>query len=702
MNMKRHILITAYLVLLACADTLAQAEYPFGTIWKRVYDDEVVKASSAPKRAQEFLNKLDKDGSWKDIDYTSREITEWVPTLHFDRLKPMVSAYVYDKSPLYQDTRLYNGIIRALQYWADHDFESDNWWHNEIAMPKAIGVTLILLKFGKDKVPEDLEFNLVFKMIKGDPYAKTGANKSDIAMHYFYRALITQDKALLASSLEQLFYPVQLVDGLEGVQYDYSYLQHGPQLYIGGYGEEFLKGISKIMAYVRDTPYDASPERKELFAKFLSDTYLPIIRAGYIDFNVHGRGVSRPNILKKKSETNILKQMLLIDPKNKPVWDRGIAKLDSTIRHNADINPSHTHFWKADYTTHLRKDYHFNVRLASARTNRSEAGNKENIYGKFMTDGVTNIQVFGPEYYNIMPVWEWDKIPGTTTRDREADPVLVEQWGVPGQNNFAGGVSDGRYGATAMAMNYDEVTAKKSWFFFDKQIVCLGADITSTAPESITTTVNQAWFEGKAGYNNKGITKNDSLALQIKKGDVISHNSVLYHFPEECSLKLTTANQKGSWYKINNARSKDQVNGHVFKLWVDHGARPDKSTYAYTVYPGASKLEQQEADQLHIVENSGQIQAVHHAGLDILQAIFYEKGTLQTDAHTLHTEHPLIIQLGKTAEGFVAYVADPLQTLEATEITLTDNRTKAVHNLRVDLPKGPFKGSTAKVTIDRK
>jgi chondroitin AC lyase len=43
-------------------------------------------------------------------------------------------------------------------------------------------------------------------MKRGDPYTKTGANKSDIAMHYFYRALILEDENLLAAAMEQLLF----------------------------------------------------------------------------------------------------------------------------------------------------------------------------------------------------------------------------------------------------------------------------------------------------------------------------------------------------------------------------------------------------------------------------------------------------------------------------------------------------------------
>lgn len=31
-----------------------------------------------------------------------------------------------------------------------------------------------------------------------------------------------------------------------------------------------------------------------------------------------------------------------------------------------------------------------------------------------MSDGATNIRVNGNEYADIFPVWEWDRIPGTT------------------------------------------------------------------------------------------------------------------------------------------------------------------------------------------------------------------------------------------------------------------------------------------------
>ena len=85
-----------------------------------------------------------------------------------------------------------------------------------------------------------------------------------------------------------------------------------------------------------------------------------------------------------------------------------------------------------------------------------------------------------------MPIWEWDKIPGVTSRDFKTDQQMTVQWGESGSTEFVGGVSDGKYGATVYDMNYNDVKAKKSYFFFDDEVVCLGAGINSEAAENVT------------------------------------------------------------------------------------------------------------------------------------------------------------------------------------------------------------------------
>lgn len=677
----------------------AQDKQTFDRIKKHVYDDELSSAMSANNRATVWSNQLTETGAWSDIDYASKSISLWPPGEHLERLRALILAYVSPDSKSYQQKRLYDKILLAAKYWANNRFESTNWWHNEIASPKAIGVCLILMKFGKERIPAAVEAQLVKLMERGDPYTKTGANKSDIAMHYFYRALILDDANLLASAMEQLLFPIQLVDGKEGLQYDFSYLQHGPQLYIAGYGEEFLKGISKVMAYVRETSYAVDKNKLGLFEKFLLETYLPIIRSRYIDFNVHGRGISRPDILRKDQEAAILQQMQLIDPAKNDVWKKGIAKLDSLQSFDAVDQVVHKHYWKGDYTTHLRKQFHFNVRMASHRTNKSESGNGENMLGKNMTDGVTNIQVFGPEYYNIMPVWEWDKIPGTTTRDYREDRELKEQWGKLAANGFSGGVSNGQIGVSAMKVAYDSVFAQKAWFFFDKEIVCLGSGITCSATEPVVTTLNQTWMNGPVVWNGKEPLSADSLLRNVKQGEYIVHNGVGYYFPKAMKVGLTAKEQSGSWYRINRSRSKDPVRGKVFKLWFEHATGPVDGTYAYIVVPGIERMDKAAMQKLKIWHNTTAVQAVEHQALAVSQAVIHQPGTYQIGAWSIQTDKPVILQITKDDDVFKLDVADPFQKEKTVRLHLVNKKGKVNETVEIALPQAEYAGSTVSKTM---
>ncbi|WP_343563354.1 polysaccharide lyase 8 family protein [Sphingobacterium sp.] len=692
-------IILIFLLSFGLVMARAQDKQTFDRIKKHVYDDELLNSATHPEQAASWGSQLTAAGTWPDIDYKSKAISLWPPGEHLDRLKALIVAYVSPTSKSYQQKSLYDKIVLAAQYWANNRFESTNWWHNEIASPKAIGVCLILMKFGQEKIPVAVESQLVKLMERGDPYKKTGANKSDIAMHYFYRALILEDPLLLASAMEQLLFPIQLVDGKEGLQYDFSYLQHGPQLYIAGYGEEFLKGISKVMAYVRETPYAVTKEKLDLFEKFLLETYLPIIRSRYIDFNVHGRGVSRPNILRKDQEVGILQQMQLIDPAKNEVWKKGLAKLDSIQAFDAEEQSRHRHYWKGDYTTHLSKHYHFNVRLASKRTNKSESGNGENMLGKNMSDGVTNIQVFGPEYYNIMPVWEWDKIPGTTTRDYQADQELKEQWGVLAANSFSGGASNGKTGVSAMSVQYDSVAAKKAWFFFDKEIVCLGNGINSSAAEPVVTTLNQTWLKSPIVWNGNENMLMDSAVRNVKQGEYVLHNQVGYYFPEKTKIILTAKEQTGSWYRINRSRSKDLVHGKVFKLWIEHASRPVNGTYAYIVVPSVTTIDKKVMQQLKIWHNTPALQAVEHQGLATMQAVFHQAGTYQIGAWSIQVDKPVILQITKGDRAFKLDVADPMQQEKAVRIHLINQSAKLNQTLELALPQAEYAGSTLSATI---
>jgi len=648
-----------------------------------------------------------KDGSYTDINYLSKIETAWPPLLHLKRLNYLTLGFVIKNNQYFNNQEVLASIVCGLRYWYAQNPSSNNWFQNDIAVPTAIGEILILFNHNHLQLPVSLQDSLLQRMQQGNVYKSIGANKLDIATHMLYRACITKDKTLMTTALKQAFYPISFTSR-EGLQYDYSYLQHGPQLQIASYGEVFLKGEYKVASWVQGTSYELSADKLKILNSYLINSYLKTIRGRYIDFNTEGRGISRNDILDKKSITEASVNNSLLGlakksgPENTDLINEAQDRINQIQASSFKILPSHTHFWKADYTLHTRQAYSFNVRTVSKRTVRTEVGNEENLLGKFLPDGSTNIQRSGAEYFNIMPIWEWDKIPGITSRDYQIDQPFTIEWGERGVGSFTGGVSDSLYGASVYDFNYNEVTAKKAWFFFDKQVVCLGAGINSFASQNIVTTVNQSWLKGKVlAYADEKIIRVKSKK-SISKPIWIWHDSIGYYFPDSAQLQITNQKQKGSRAKINASRSKSAIAGKVFKMWFNHGVDPVDATYAYIVRPGISQQEMKSNKQqeIKILSNSKTMQAVKNETLNILQVVFYEAGVLIDENVTITVDQPCIVLVKNVAtKNPEIHLADPTQKLKELNIAISTKMMKTEDKRLLVLPKDNFAGSTMSYII---
>lgn len=665
----------------------AQSE-PFNLLMQRISDDLQTGISDKvlANSVSTDLASLNTDGSWKDIDYAN---------LQYDplkRIKGMAMAYVRPSNPYYSKPELHKAIVSSLQDWFDRNPKNKNWWFNDIFYPQAIGQILILMKDAKPQFPAKLKEGLIQRMKIRKFRIGDGANTSDEALHYLYRACLTENKATLDSAANYLFEPISIIDGKGGVQVDGSYYQHGKQQAIASYGKVFVGNSVNAAYYLRNTAYALPKAKFDILLNYLKHTFIKTIRGSFFDFNVRGRGISRRDSLESRI-TGMINKIEVLDPNDSAFWRAAAKRTAEQENASYGVTKSHTPYWKSSYTLHVRPAYTFSVQASSTRTLRTERGNNENILGKFLSDGATNIQRTGSEYANIMPIWEWDKIPGTTSRDYAVDSgaTILKEWGIQGTTQFVGGAGDGVYGVSAYDLNYDDVKAKKAWFFFDNEIVCLGAGIKSDRPEHITTTINQSWLRGEVVFDT------------IQNKTWILHDSIAYFFPKGEDVKVTAETQKGSWYRINHFQEKDSLAGKVFKAWIDHGAKPQNAGYAYTVVPGRGikDLQQYNTDMITILKNSEEVQAVKHKGLNMLQVVFYKAGALNTDNLYVKVDKPCVIYIKSlnTAQP-ILYISDPTQenTNIQVEIKLPKNKNNTL--LNCNLPIGALAGATASFKIN--
>jgi chondroitin AC lyase len=674
--------------VLICTCKAQQAD--FEVVTKRVVADlkfkgNIISLNKSVARAQASLKP---DGTWKDISYTDNSMAIWQPAIHLDRVKDMVMAYNNPNSAYHNNENIYANIVITLRYWNKADPQCKNWWFNQISCPQTLGQIILLMQAEKH-LPAGLQDSLMKKMERGDMYKQTGANKYDVALHNLYSALLKRNVTLMDSSVSQCFQPVTLTTNTEGLQYDYSYLQHGPQLQVASYGTVFLVGEYKLAAYLSGTHWQLAAGKEKVLSGFLNHTFLTSIRFKYFDFSVMGRGFSRKDsgnsgaLAGMADNINTLK---LSDPKNITQfadYDDAVKRALGKVPASYNIKPAHYQYWVGDYTQHIAPGYLLTIRANSTRTRRTETGNGENLYGRYMSDGVTNIQRSGSEYYDIFPIWEYDKIPGVTCRDFKTDRPADKLWGQPGTTNFTGGVTDGLNGACTYSLSFDSVQAKKAWFFMGKQIICLGAGIQSNTPEHITTTINQCWSRGDVMFSpSKQAYWHDSIAYYALPGNM---------------LKYTNTIQSGSWNKLNISQPTVMVSGKVFKLWIDHGTQPQNATYAYAIVPAITVSEFKSTNpfnKVNIVSNTAQSQVVLCPALNMLQAVFYQPVSIKAGALTLSTDQPCIVMLKSiNQKNIEVFITDPSHKLET--INLKVNGKVVV----CKLPVKEYAGSTAQYSV---
>ena len=642
--------------------------------------------------AGSYLSSQQSDGSWSDIDYGDTSSSSWKPGKHLTRLTYLSAAYAHPDSGYTNTAAVKDAVSKGLDYWFSRNPRSNNWWYNEISGPGKMAKVLIIM-----------EPHLTSTQIqKGIAYSDDGIDKDYTGQNLIWVksikvALMVLDATHDLAELNEAFGAmgsIIAVSDEEGIRQDHAFHQHGRQLYNGGYGEVFLEDMSSWMPLSQGLSFAFSQEQIDLFSSLILDGSQWMIRRAYWDHATQGREISRPGGVEISSDLDqVLSNMISMGTSRQEEFQ---TFLDHT-RGNNDLSlVGNKHFWLSDYQAHRRPGYYASVKMCSPRALSHEAGNGENLQGYYLSQGAMMIMRDGLEYKDIYPVWDWGRIPGVTSPHKDPAPK-PPNWRFPGTATFAGGTSDGTYGTAGFDFSWDGAWGKKAWFFFDDEVVALGAGLGGDAAEPIYSSVNQSL---KRGSINVSYDSGSGSSLGIGEHTLdsprwVHHDQVGYVFPNPSVVQLKNADQSGSWQEINSNKSSSMITKSVFSLWFDHGVGPSDQSYAYILVPGASLSEVQSyANSLpvRILSNTTQQQAVRNDALGIAGIVFYTSGTVTLrPGLSLEADAPCIVLVNEAGSETKVTVAHP----ENAEITVTITLSGDLNEVLVyNLPTGRFAGSS--------
>jgi autotransporter-associated beta strand protein len=643
--------------------------------------------SSAPSTSsvQSDMNSLQSNGSWSDINYSNTAQTNWVPLTHLDRLEAMSQIYQDSSSSLFHNATLQADISNAFNFWISANPMSTNWFDNDIAAPQALGSAMVLISSTLSST-QISEGQTILGRAAADIHNETGQNVVDEAIAGIDSAIVADSSAAMTTAFGEIGGTITVVPG-NGIQSDDSYMFHGPQLYMGGYGTSYINDTLNWSSIAAGTSFAISTTQEHLLVDYLLNGTQWFARGQTLDLTADGRQVTFPSYVGAgDGYVGAINNALALGTYRTTELQAFLARQQATISSgvaSSTVDPlsGNRDFFDTEIMVQQRPAYYASVKVTSTRTSQPETGNNQGLENLYLGDGVNQIMVTGNEYLGIQPDWNWRRLPGTTVEQDTRSLTPPGTFGATkGTTTYAGGVSDGTYGAEAFSYNRFDVAAQKSWFFFDNEEVALGAAIKSSSTAfEVDTTLNQCLLTSTVSYE----TTASSTVQTLTTGTVTPTNlkwvyqgGVGYFFITPISnATISAVAQSGNWAALNTAASSSTVTQNVFTLYIDHGTAVSNGSYSYIAVPGIAESAMDAysaANPIQVIRNDATVQAVRQSTLDLTQAAFYAADSFAiVPGQTLAASAPSTVMLQRNPDVLKLSASSPQALQMALNLTLT-------------------------------
>ena len=690
-------------------------------IRKRIIDDLMEPAVNADE-IQKLVKTIQPDGSWPDINYKDTSRTGFQHSEHLKHMLDLSRAYKKQGSSLYQNPDVKKTVSSALDFWIAHDFICQNWWWNEMGTPNWMINTLLVLDDDLTERQRQEGARIASRANLEASGARPGGDLIQIAGMLGKQGLFKRDDAILERVVKVMASEIKISNG-RGLQADMSF-HHRVDNVISTltYGTGYASAFSYWAVKIAGTKFTFPEEAMKLLIDYYLDGISKSMAFGkYPDVGAENRDMSRKGALEPVSASipeNLLKAS-----------DYRKAELQELVKIRRNETQSklkwNRFFWHSEYFTHQRPGWFSSVRMHSDRQNNmEEPHNEEGLKMHHFADGSNFISLTGKEYFDIFPVWDWQKIPGATIVQKPELPHW-KQIAKKGLGDFTGAVTDGLFGAAVFDFKsvHDPLKARKAWFFFDREYVSLGTGISSEGTYPVFTTLNQCLLNKEVVVkSNTGKTSLNKGKHSLKNVSWVFHNGVAYLFPSATNVSLNNETATGNWRQINHQAwaTEEPVQKDVFSLWIDHGTKPQNASYQYIVVPAieASAIENyHKKSEIIILANTPELQAVQHKGLNRTEIVFYKAGSVKLPIGLIVTAQSPCMVMIKTAGKNIGQIAvsDPTQKLKSLQLSVNTpveakadhwnarwNQEKKSSVIQVDLPTEGYAGQSVVLNLKNK
>ncbi len=381
---------------------------------------------------------------------------------------------------------------------------------------------------------------------------------------------------------------------------------------------------------------------------------------------------------------------------------------DEAISPENDYTCAHAWF-SADRATQHRSDYAFALSMPSYRHVTYECINHENHTGWYMNEGTlylyTNNDKYAFDGVNfVLNKRLAQKMPGTTVDLRPRPEVSISEgaFGTTGKvgcmdfdkKYIVAGMDYAGYSRDVGEDDYvdtgygggkpkfpNDLVARKAYFMFDDECVCLGTGINSTMDADVVTTVE---------HRRLVKTENDPIGEDVitVNGSVMPHGAFESSFENPKYVRVegfagfvfTEAN-KVSVSKYLYAMNQDEIKDPItipdyakkerpfVEIFIDHGKNPVDESYIYAVLPYASEektAKYAENPDFEVISNTKDCQAVREKTLGVTGIVFYEAG----ECAGIKVDKACIVTFSENNDKLKIKVCEPTNKEESVTVEI--------------------------------
>jgi chondroitin AC lyase len=494
----------------------------------------------------------------------------------------------------------------------------------------------IALFLHDDLTPDQL--TMCKQFLKGHRLRNTNAVKEpllsdELEIHF---GVLTGDLNSIGNARDR---SVATIDFGKHIQRDLSF-QHDGRLEVFTPEKSFLLDNLRVAWQLRNTSWKFPREKIILITDVIINSWYLMARGLYTAPGPVGIYSSKENALKVTDLRPYISMM-------RELCDERTDKLASLeLSLNGKKFPEGIYYWPySDFTAIHENNFSCFIKTSSDRTSTARPQYPENLKGHILGTGDAYLVHDGFEYFNLMPVWNWRHVPGTTSFPKAS---------TTSPQSFAGNVNNGKSSLTAMkfhsldSLGKQYITGHKFWASHDGMIVSLVGNVHGNISGSAFTTIDQCRWRGDVTVNRPG---NILKAGSHKFTDVrwIHHAGFVYitmpFYPTKLDLELKEV--KGNWRSVSHSQPEKAVTENVFMPVVDHGHLVDEGYTGFVVVHASTPHEAQSITakpQWEVMRNNKDCQGVYFKDGTVMAAFFTNNSQLTHENKlTLEVSEPCLI-----------------------------------------------------------